>query len=211
MHGTKQHSRSFIQHVDIVWMYLHWRFLNGYWGKYLKCRKYVHGGHAQTYQDSSKPPWGLGWVVLHLSTSTSLCRSTGLAEGCWGLFPATPFSHYGLLFVFICPILASTQVFIIIISCVCFYLLLSSCAVDQIVCECHLPGMLLFHYWFCWNIVHILLILWMCIQLNCYFIMMGSCLSVFFHSQNSLFHTHSKQEKATCREKNENAILYCLY
>lgn len=84
--GTKQHSRSFIQHVDIVWMYLHWRFLNGYWGKYLKCRKYVHSGQAQTYQDSSKPLWGLGWVVLHLSTSTSLCRSTGLAEDCWGLF-----------------------------------------------------------------------------------------------------------------------------
>lgn len=32
-------------------------------------------------RDSSKPQGGLRWVVLHLSTSTSLCRSTGLAEG----------------------------------------------------------------------------------------------------------------------------------
>lgn len=40
-HSTEWHSRPFIQRVDIVWMYLHWRFLNGYWGKYLKCRKYV--------------------------------------------------------------------------------------------------------------------------------------------------------------------------
>ena len=174
MHGTKQHSRSFIQCVDIVWMYLHWRFLNGYWGKYLKCRKYVHGGQAQTYQGSSKPPWGLGWVLLRLSTSTSLCRSTGLAEDFWGLFSAIPFSHYRLLFVcffnlfkhLFVYLLWFTHVFLLL-----FYL--SSRAVD-IVCEYYLPGMLLFHYWFCWNNVNILLILWMCIQLKCYLITTGS-------------------------------------
>lgn len=47
------------------WMYLHWCFLNGHRGKYLKCHKYAHG-LAQTYQDSSKPPRGLGWVALCL-------------------------------------------------------------------------------------------------------------------------------------------------
>lgn len=61
-------------------MYLRWRFLNGHWGRYLKCHKYVHSGQAQTYQGWSKPLWGLGSVLLHLSTSTSLCRSTGLAN-----------------------------------------------------------------------------------------------------------------------------------
>ncbi len=116
MHSTKQHSCSFIQHVDIVWMYLHWRFLNGYWGKYLKCRKYARGGRAQTYQDSSKPRWGLEWVLLHLSTSTSLCRSRRL---CTGLLKAPLSCTLLTSGTFICLwrlILACIQVFILIRS-----------------------------------------------------------------------------------------------
>lgn len=76
------------------WMYLHWCFLNGHRGKYLKRHKYAHCGLAQTYQDSSKPPRGLGWVALHLSTSTPHCRSTGF--GSWLL---ACLSIYGPLFI----------------------------------------------------------------------------------------------------------------
>lgn len=72
MHGGKQHSSSFIHSVDIVWMYLHWRFLNGHWAKYLKCHKYAHGGLAQTYQCSSKPHWGFG---MGSSSFVYLCWS----------------------------------------------------------------------------------------------------------------------------------------
>lgn len=148
MHGTKQHSRSFIQHVDIVWMYLHWRFLNGYWGKYLKCRKYVHGGQAQTYQDSSKPLWGLGWVLLHLSTSTSLCRSTGLAED--------SLLSYNFLtlgtFIFIClffDLFFHLFKYLLWFSHVFMLLFAAELMYSGLHCECYLPEMLLFHY--CWK------------------------------------------------------------
>lgn len=59
------HAQPLILLTCWHWMYLHWCFLNGHQGKYLKCHKYAHG-LAQTYQNSSKPPRGLGWVALCL-------------------------------------------------------------------------------------------------------------------------------------------------
>lgn len=64
-------------------MYLHWCFLNGHRGKYLKRHKYVHG-LAQTYQNSSKPPRGLGWVALCLPRLLT-SGPWVLAADCWHL------------------------------------------------------------------------------------------------------------------------------
>lgn len=52
-------------------------------GKYLKFHKYASGGQAQTYHCSSKPLFGFGGVFLSSSTSTGLCRSSGLADVFW--------------------------------------------------------------------------------------------------------------------------------
>lgn len=80
------------------WMYLHWCFLNGHRGKYLKCHKYAHG-LAQTYQDSSKPLRGLGWVDLCLPRLLT-SGPRGLAADCWHFTQLT--DHYLSVLIYFC-------------------------------------------------------------------------------------------------------------
>lgn len=175
-------------------MYLHWRFLNGYWGKYLKCRKYVHSGQAQTYQDSSKPPWGLGWVLLHLSTSTSLCRSTGLAEGCWRLLSGTHFSPLYLskgslrcVFFFLTYFSFSSSIYYVSLM---FMLL----CIVEVMCS----GPVLLWLPFARNAaIPLLVLLWRCVYSHQNLLM---CIQL-----NVILFQEKKKNKNTC------IILYCLY
>lgn len=135
----------------------------------------------------------LGWVGLHLSTSTRLCRSTGFSRGiAEGLFSATPLSHLFSPFFFFLHIfkylLWFTRVFMFCFFC----LLLRSCGEKKCLGCCYI-------FFFCLFVVkknvHKLLILWMRFQIKCYLIVTGSCYKAF---SLSFIHTRSRRR---CHEE----------
>lgn len=143
----------------------------------------------------------LGWVGLHLSTSTRLCRSTGFSRGiAEGLFSATPLSHLFSPFFFFLHIfkylLWFTRVFMFCFFC----LLLRSCGEKK-----------------CLGCCYIFFFLSFCCKKKCTQTsnsvdalpnkMLFNCDGVLLWSVFAQFYTHSKQAKVPRREKKDRKAI----